>query len=112
MDSALSPGWPEEGAVGFSGYRTRYRPGLDLVLRDLDLELRPGEKVGVCGRTGAGKSSLTMALFRIMEAAGGRVSRTKRSHHNAVFKTTFIKSFSVYVHLGKKVHWHISLTSP
>ncbi len=47
------------------------------MLRDLDLELRPGEKVGVCGRTGAGKSSLTMALFRIMEAAGGRVSRTR-----------------------------------
>ena len=44
----------------------RYRPGLDLVLRDVSVEFRGGERVGIVGRTGAGKSSLTLALFRII----------------------------------------------
>lgn len=52
----------------------RYRDGLDLVLHDLSCDIRPGEKVGIVGRTGAGKSSLTLALFRIVEAARGRIT--------------------------------------
>ena len=49
------------------------REGLDLVLRGIDFQTRSGEKVGIVGRTGAGKSSLTLALFRIVEAAGGSI---------------------------------------
>jgi ATP-binding cassette subfamily C (CFTR/MRP) protein 1 len=44
---------------------------LDLVLRDVTCKIEPGEKVGIVGRTGAGKSSLTLGLFRLVEAAGG-----------------------------------------
>ncbi len=73
MDDRLSVAWPEEGKVEFEDYETRYRPGMDLVLRNVTMAVRPGEKVGVCGRTGAGKSSLSMALFRIIEASGGRI---------------------------------------
>lgn len=51
----------------------RYRPELDLALKDVCVKIRGGERVGVCGRTGAGKSSLTLALFRIIEPASGRV---------------------------------------
>lgn len=51
----------------------RYRPELDLCLRDVCLEIQGGERVGVVGRTGAGKSSLTLALFRILEAASGKI---------------------------------------
>lgn len=51
----------------------RYRPGLDLVLRDLSLHVHGGEKVGIVGRTGAGKSSMTLCLFRILEAAKGEI---------------------------------------
>ncbi|KAI0233416.1 hypothetical protein L0F63_003025, partial [Massospora cicadina] len=69
--AAAPSGWPSRGRVEFKGYATRYRPGLDLVLKDLSLEIKPGEKVGIVGRTGAGKSSLTLALFRIVEAAQG-----------------------------------------
>ena len=55
-------------------YSTRYREGLDLVLKDIDLDIKPHEKIGVVGRTGAGKSSLTLALFRIIEPTGGTIS--------------------------------------
>ncbi|UYV60328.1 hypothetical protein LAZ67_1000843 [Cordylochernes scorpioides] len=67
------PEWPQQGAIQLSGYSTRYRAGLDLVLRQLDVALQPGEKVGIVGRTGAGKSSLTLGLFRIVEPAEGTI---------------------------------------
>lgn len=66
-------GWPAQGAVSFKNYSTRYREGLDLVLKDVDLDIKPHEKIGVVGRTGAGKSSLTLALFRIIEATNGGI---------------------------------------
>ncbi len=65
--------WPASGHVQFEHVSFRYKAGDKLVLKDVSFELHPGEKVGVVGRTGAGKSSLTMALFRINEIAGGRV---------------------------------------
>ncbi|KAJ2743758.1 hypothetical protein GGI20_003515 [Coemansia sp. BCRC 34301] len=65
--------WPEQGMVEFRNYSTRYREGLDLVLKDVSFSVKPREKVGIVGRTGAGKSSLTLALFRIIEAAEGQI---------------------------------------
>ncbi|KAL8913430.1 MAG: hypothetical protein Q9171_001723 [Xanthocarpia ochracea] len=67
-------GWPAHGAVNISNYSTRYRPGLDLVLKDINLDIKAHEKIGVVGRTGAGKSSLTLALFRIIEPVSGKIS--------------------------------------
>merc|ERR1719259_1544985 len=65
--------WPQYGVVKFDHYQTRYREDLDLVLRDIHFESMSGEKIGIVGRTGAGKSSLTLALFRIIESAGGSI---------------------------------------
>nr|CAD7258793.1 unnamed protein product [Timema shepardi] len=65
--------WPETGKVEFRAYEARYREGLDLVLRGISFTVQGGEKVGIVGRTGAGKSSLTLGLFRIIEAAGGSI---------------------------------------
>lgn len=65
--------WPGNGAVSFQQYSTRYRPGLDLVVRNISVNVKPGQKVGVVGRTGAGKSSLTLALFRMIEPADGKI---------------------------------------
>ncbi|XP_068898240.1 multidrug resistance-associated protein 1 isoform X5 [Tenebrio molitor] len=65
--------WPEAGNVQFSKYAVRYRPGLDLVLKGVNFSINGGEKVGIVGRTGAGKSSLTLSLFRIIEAAEGEI---------------------------------------
>ncbi|KAF2023302.1 vacuolar metal resistance ABC transporter-like protein [Setomelanomma holmii] len=66
--------WPSQGGIEFNNYSTRYRPGLDLVLSNINLQIKAGEKIGVVGRTGAGKSSLTLALFRIIEPAEGFMS--------------------------------------
>lgn len=63
--------WPEAGRVKFENYKVRYRPELDLVLHGITCDIDSTEKIGIVGRTGAGKSSLTNCLFRIIEAAEG-----------------------------------------
>ncbi|CAG2109651.1 unnamed protein product [Medioppia subpectinata] len=68
-----SSDWPERGEIKFKDYSTRYREGLDLVLKSITLEVKPKEKVGIVGRTGAGKSSLTLALFRLIEPVDGSI---------------------------------------
>lgn len=65
--------WPARGEVDFKNYSTRYREGLDLVLKNISLDIKSHEKIGVVGRTGAGKSSLTLALFRLIEPATGHI---------------------------------------
>ena len=60
----ISTKWPPNGAVHFEDLKIRYREGLDLVLKGITFRVQAGEKVGIVGRTGAGKSSLTLALFR------------------------------------------------
>ncbi|KAG0359164.1 Canalicular multispecific organic anion transporter 2 [Podila minutissima] len=65
----LPPNWPAHGKIEFKNYSTRYRQGMDLVIKNVSFDVQPGEKIGIVGRTGAGKSSLTLALFRIIEAA-------------------------------------------
>ena len=65
--------WPSRGAVEFVDYSTRYRPDLDPVLKHLNIKIQAEEKVGIVGRTGAGKSSLALALFRGLEADEGQI---------------------------------------
>lgn len=66
--------WPSRGEIEFTNYSTRYREGLDLVLKNINLDIKSHEKIGVVGRTGAGKSSLTLSLFRIIEPDTGNIS--------------------------------------
>ncbi|KAG9510799.1 Multidrug resistance-associated protein 1 [Fragariocoptes setiger] len=68
-----NPDWPKKGEILFQDYCTRYRPELDLVLRNFNLQVAGSEKVGLVGRTGAGKSSVTLALFRILEPVNGSI---------------------------------------
>lgn len=65
--------WPSKGEIQFVDYKVRYRPELELVLQGITCSIGSTEKVGVVGRTGAGKSSLTNCLFRVLEAAGGKI---------------------------------------
>ncbi|KAA6353581.1 MAG: putative multidrug resistance-associated ABC transporter, partial [Streblomastix strix] len=59
--------WPASGRIQFDKVSFRYRSGLPYVLKDVSFDLKGGEKIGVCGRTGAGKSSILFALFRLVE---------------------------------------------
>lgn len=72
-DNRPPESWPEHGAIKFVDYETKYRENLDPVLRDVNADINPGEKIGIVGRTGAGKSTLTLALFRIIEATKGHI---------------------------------------
>ncbi|PGH16784.1 hypothetical protein AJ80_05099 [Polytolypa hystricis UAMH7299] len=65
--------WPTQGELKFIDYTTRYRPDLDPVLRNVSFTVQPGERVGIVGRTGAGKTSLALALFRGLEAESGKI---------------------------------------
>uniref|UniRef100_A0A672I9F9 ABC-type glutathione-S-conjugate transporter n=1 Tax=Salarias fasciatus TaxID=181472 RepID=A0A672I9F9_SALFA len=65
--------WPEAGRLQFENYKVHYRPGLDLVLHGITCDIGSTEKIGIVDRTGAGKSSLTNCLFRIIEAVEGRI---------------------------------------
>ncbi|RDB26210.1 Multidrug resistance-associated protein 1 [Hypsizygus marmoreus] len=67
------PHWPQYGSIEFKRVSMNYRPGLPKVLRDLSLKINGGEKIGVVGRTGAGKSSLALCLLRIVEYDGSIV---------------------------------------
>ncbi|KAG2147857.1 P-loop containing nucleoside triphosphate hydrolase protein [Suillus bovinus] len=66
--------WPEHGAIEFSHIKMAYRPGLPNILRGISIKIRGGKKIGIVGRTGAGKSSLMLALFRIVEMSGGSIT--------------------------------------
>uniref|UniRef100_A0A8R1XX01 ABC-type glutathione-S-conjugate transporter n=2 Tax=Onchocerca volvulus TaxID=6282 RepID=A0A8R1XX01_ONCVO len=65
--------WPSKGEIVFEKLKIRYRDNLEFVLKGISAIIHPAEKVGIVGRTGAGKSSLTLALFRIIEADSGRI---------------------------------------
>ncbi|KAJ4156228.1 hypothetical protein NW754_007852 [Fusarium falciforme] len=66
--------WPTSGAIEMKGLEVAYAPDLPPVLKGLSLKIESHERVGVVGRTGAGKSSLTLALFRFLEARSGSIS--------------------------------------
>lgn len=65
--------WPEQGAIRFENVSLAYRPGLPLVLKNLNADIKPSEKIGICGRTGAGKSSIMTALYRLSELSNGSI---------------------------------------
>jgi ABC-type multidrug transport system fused ATPase/permease subunit len=66
--------WPSEGKVNYENYSMKYRPNCDLALKDINIDIKSGEKIGIVGRTGSGKSSLTLSLFRIVEAFKGKIT--------------------------------------
>lgn len=70
---SMDVNWPTNGKIEFRNAELRYRKGLPLVLKGLNLVIPGRSKVGVVGRTGAGKSTLMVALMRIVELAGGSI---------------------------------------
>lgn len=72
-DNPMRESWPEEGRISFKDIWLTYRPGLPSVLKGISFEVGSGEKVGIVGRTGAGKSSLLTALLRLVELSKGSI---------------------------------------
>lgn len=73
-DSRLEEQWPSRGEIVFSNVSVSYRPGLPAILKEFSLTIPGGYKVGVCGRTGAGKSTLMATLMRLVEITSGRIT--------------------------------------
>uniref|UniRef100_A0A8C1G1H3 ATP-binding cassette sub-family C member 5 n=1 Tax=Cyprinus carpio TaxID=7962 RepID=A0A8C1G1H3_CYPCA len=65
--------WPQEGEIVFDGTEMRYRDNLPMILKKVSCTIRPKEKVGIVGRTGSGKSSLGVVLYRLVEPCGGSI---------------------------------------
>jgi ABC-type multidrug transport system fused ATPase/permease subunit len=65
--------WPMRGSLAFEGVSLRYREGLPLVLSEVTFRVAPGHTVGIVGRTGSGKTTLSLSLFRVLELAAGRI---------------------------------------
>ena len=65
--------WPRRGTVQVEHLQAAYAEGLPPVLRDVSFEIGDKQRVGIVGRTGAGKSSLTLALFRLIDQRSGRI---------------------------------------
>merc|ERR1712159_218312 len=74
QDGQLPPNWPNEGAVVLQDVTMRYRAELPQVLSGVSFDIKAGERVGIVGRTGCGKSSLLMTLMRLTEMESGRIS--------------------------------------
>ncbi|XP_060080880.1 ATP-binding cassette sub-family C member 5-like isoform X2 [Ylistrum balloti] len=66
--------WPQDGHLVFSNVMMRYRKDMDPILRNISFDIKPKQKVGIVGRTGAGKSSLAAALFRLCDLSEGCIS--------------------------------------
>jgi ATP-binding cassette, subfamily C (CFTR/MRP), member 1 len=65
--------WPSQGAISIRNLSASYSPSGTSVLRGINMSILPGEKLGICGRTGSGKSSLIMTLLRLLEISQGSV---------------------------------------
>ncbi|GMI73762.1 multidrug resistance-associated protein 4, ATP-binding cassette C4 [Hibiscus trionum] len=72
-DCLPPPNWPAHGNVELKELHVRYRPNTPLVLKGITLSINGGEKIGVVGRTGSGKSTLIQVLFRVIEPTGGKI---------------------------------------
>ena len=70
----VNQNWPQKGKVNFNNYNASYRPDTPIILKNINYEFNGGEKIGIVGRTGSGKSSMVLAMARIIEPKSGSIS--------------------------------------
>uniref|UniRef100_A0AAQ5ZJQ3 ATP-binding cassette, sub-family C (CFTR/MRP), member 10 n=1 Tax=Amphiprion ocellaris TaxID=80972 RepID=A0AAQ5ZJQ3_AMPOC len=73
QNAQLPPAWPKQGWLEFRDVALTYRDGLPNALDGVSLVVQPGEKIGIVGRTGSGKSTMFLALFRMVELNQGQI---------------------------------------
>ena len=100
-DAKVPKSWPNEGKIILSNYACQYRKDLDFVLREINAEIMPGEKIGIVGRTGAGKSSMALGLFRLIEYSIGdilidNINISKIGLHDLRHKLTIIPQVKTF----------------
>ncbi|XP_029688368.1 ATP-binding cassette sub-family C member 8-like isoform X1 [Takifugu rubripes] len=71
--SQVPDGWPQHGEIKIQNLSVRYDATLKPVLKNVNAHISPGQKVGICGRTGSGKSSFSLAFFRMVDMFEGRI---------------------------------------
>ena len=65
--------WPSKGEIQFENFNVKYRNDTEMVLKNINFHLKSGEHLGIVGRTGSGKSTISLCLFRILEAYSGKI---------------------------------------
>lgn len=104
-DQTLPLAWPQNGSIELLGLSAGYKPEVP-VLKDLTLQILPGQKIGICGPSGSGKSSIIATLFRMLEISSGKtlidgldISRIDRGdlrmHINAIPQDAFLFKGSI-----------------
>lgn len=79
--------WPQTGNINIEDLYLKYRPNLPCVIKGITAEIKPSEKIGIVGRTGAGKSTITLSLLRIIESFKGMCSKKiKNSFPKYIFR--------------------------
>ena len=72
-ENLIKNNWLNEGKIEFIHFSVRYRPDSEIVLKNINLIIENGEKIGIVGRTGSGKSTICLCLFRILESLEGKI---------------------------------------
>ncbi len=72
-DKQVDPAWPQTGEITFNDYSVKYRPDTELVLKNISIKIDATSKVGIVGRTGSGKSTICLSLFRLLEPFEGMI---------------------------------------
>lgn len=73
-DQTLPASWPDRGSIIFSGLTASYNDTAPPALSSIDLSILPGQKIGICGRTGSGKSTILATLLRLVEISSGTIT--------------------------------------
>ncbi|XP_055365722.1 ATP-binding cassette sub-family C member 8 isoform X2 [Betta splendens] len=112
--SQVPDGWPRQGEIKIQNLSVRYDASLKPVLKNVNAHISPGEKVGICGRTGSGKSSFSLAFFRMVDTFEGRIVidnidiaklplQTLRSRLSIILQDPFLFSGTIRFNLDPEV---------